>query len=43
VVARADDGGGLLACVGPTSSNHVDNGAPSLDPINYISLFKKLL
>jgi hypothetical protein len=43
VVVRAVDGGGVHACVGPTSSSHVDGGAPSSDPMSYIFLFKKLL
>jgi hypothetical protein len=43
VVAGAVDGGGVNSCVGPTSSIHVDDGAPSLDPSSCISLFKKLL
>jgi hypothetical protein len=41
-VARANDGGGVHTCVGPTSSSHMDDG--SLDPMSCISLFlKKLL
>jgi hypothetical protein len=39
VVAGADDGGGMRACVGPTSSSRADGGAPSSDPMSYISLF----
>jgi hypothetical protein len=42
VVAGADDIGGMHACVGPTWTSHVDGGAPSSDPMSYISLFKKL-
>jgi hypothetical protein len=41
VVAGADDGGDVRACVGPTSSSRADGGAPSSDPMSYISLFKK--
>jgi hypothetical protein len=43
VVAGADDGDSVHACVGPMSSSRVDGSAPLSDPINYISLFKKLL
>jgi hypothetical protein len=43
VVARADDRGGVHACVGPTSSSRADSGAPSSDLMSCISLFKKLL
>jgi hypothetical protein len=43
VVARADDGGGVHACVGPTSSSHADGNTLSSDLMNCISLFKKLL
>jgi hypothetical protein len=43
VVAGAIDGGDVNACVGPTSSSHVDDGAPSLDPSSCISLFKKTI
>jgi hypothetical protein len=41
VVTGADDGGGVDASVGPTSSNRVDVGAPSSDPMSCIYLFKK--
>jgi hypothetical protein len=43
VVAEADDGGGMHACVDPTSSSHVDGGAPLSDPMSCISLFKKTI
>jgi hypothetical protein len=43
VVVRAVDGGGVHACVGPTSSSHVDGGAPSSDLMSYIFLFKKTI
>jgi hypothetical protein len=39
MVARADDGGGVHACVGPTSSSRADDSAPSSDPMSCISLF----
>jgi hypothetical protein len=39
VVAGANDGGGVHACVGPTSSSHADGSAPSSDPMSCISLF----
>jgi hypothetical protein len=42
-VAGVDDGGGMHACVGPTSSNRVDGGAISSDLVSYISLFKNIL
>jgi hypothetical protein len=38
-VARADDGGSTHACVGPTSSTHASDGAPSSDLVSCISLF----
>jgi hypothetical protein len=41
VVATADDGGGMHACVGPTLNSHVDNSAPSSDLMSCISLFNK--
>jgi hypothetical protein len=28
VVVGTDDGGGVHACMGPTSSSHMDGGAP---------------
>jgi hypothetical protein len=31
VVAGADDGGSVHACVGPMLSSHADDGAPSSD------------
>jgi hypothetical protein len=43
VVAGADDGGGIHACVRPTSSSRADGGAPSSDSINCIFYLKKLL
>jgi hypothetical protein len=43
VVDRVNDGGGVHACVGPTSSSHTDGGAPSSDPVNCISLFKNTI
>jgi hypothetical protein len=43
VVTGANDGGGVHACVGPISSSRADGGAPSSDPVNYISLFKKAI
>jgi hypothetical protein len=39
VVTGADDEDDVHACVGPTSSSHADGGAPSSDPMSYISLF----
>jgi hypothetical protein len=41
VVVGVDNGDDVYACVGPTLSSLADGGAPSLDLINYISLFKK--
>jgi hypothetical protein len=38
---RADDGGAMHACVGPTSSSCADNSTPSSISMSYISLFKK--
>jgi hypothetical protein len=43
VVAGADDGGGIHACVRPTSSSRVDGGAPSSDSINCIFYLKKTI
>jgi hypothetical protein len=43
VVARADDRGGVHACVGPTSSSRADSGPPSSDLMSCISLFKKTI
>jgi hypothetical protein len=40
VVAGADDGGGIHACVRPTSSSRADGGAPSSDSINCIFILK---
>jgi hypothetical protein len=40
VVAGADDGGGIHACVSSMSSSRVDDSDPSLDPMSYISLLK---
>jgi hypothetical protein len=31
MVAEADDGGGVHACVGPTSSSRANDDAPSSD------------
>jgi hypothetical protein len=42
-VAGVNDGGGVHACVGSTSSSRADSGASSLDPVNCISLFKKTI
>jgi hypothetical protein len=39
MVARVDDGGSVHACVGPTSSSHVNDDAWSSDPLSFISLF----
>jgi hypothetical protein len=39
MAARADDGGGVHACVGRMSSSLEDDGAPSLDLVSCISLF----
>jgi hypothetical protein len=41
VVAEADDGDGMYACVGPISSSL--HGAPSSDPLSCTSLFKKTI
>jgi hypothetical protein len=43
VVAGADDGGGVHTCVGPTLSSRADDGAPLLDRVSCIPLFKKKL
>jgi hypothetical protein len=41
VVAEANGGGTMHACVGLTLSSCADGYAPSSDPVSYISLFKK--
>jgi hypothetical protein len=38
-VVRADDGGSVRVCVGPTSSIRMDGGALSSDPMSCISSF----
>jgi hypothetical protein len=43
VVTGADDGGGLHACVGPTSSSCADGDVSSSDPMSCISLFKNTI
>jgi hypothetical protein len=40
MVARADDGGDVHACVGPTLISHAYDGAPSSYQVSCISLFK---
>jgi hypothetical protein len=40
VVAGADDGGGMYACVGPTLTSRVNDSAPSSDSMCCISLSK---
>jgi hypothetical protein len=40
MVGGADDGGGVHACVGPTSSSRADGSAPSSNPVSCISLLK---
>jgi hypothetical protein len=42
VVAEADDGGGVHACVDPTSSSRADSDAPSSDPMSYMHSFKDI-
>jgi hypothetical protein len=39
MVTRANDGGGMHTCVGPTSSSRTDGGAPLSDLVTCISLF----
>jgi hypothetical protein len=41
MVARANDEDGVHTCVVPTSCRRADGGAPSSDPMSYISLFLK--
>jgi hypothetical protein len=43
VMAGADDGGSVHACVDLMSSSRVNRGAPLSNPMTCISLFKKLL
>jgi hypothetical protein len=43
VVARADDGGSMHACVGLTLSSRTNDGASLSDLMSYIFYLKKLL
>jgi hypothetical protein len=42
-VLKADDGDGVHACVGPTSSTRAGGGALSSDPVSCISLLNTKL